>query len=38
MKSPTPDCDFTTYCLHNVKNKVSEPKNFIAISFNQRDI
>lgn len=38
MKSPTPDYDFMTYCLHNIRNKVSEHKNFNAISFNQRDI
>lgn len=35
MKSPIPDHDIMTYCLHNIRNKVTECKNFIAIYLNK---
>lgn len=35
MKSPIPDHDIMTYCLYNIRNKVTECKNFIAIYLNK---
>lgn len=38
MKSSIADLDIMPYCFHDIKNKVTERKNFIGTFFKQRDI